>query len=75
VRAQETATLAIAGVAVLGCIGSVLLLAFRVGRLTGEITARQKAGEDDRIRLWQALGALTDRINTHVERRGIRHDH
>lgn len=73
-RTQELATLAVAGVAVLGCIGSVLLLAFRVGKLTGELTARMTVGDNDRVRIWQSIGALTGKIDRHIERhvRGAR---
>lgn len=72
-KAQELATLAIAGVAVLGCVGSVLLLAFRVGKLTGELTARMTLGENDRVRIWQSLGALVEKFDRHIEGHG-RHD-
>lgn len=68
------ATLAIAAVAVLGCIGSVLLLAFRVGRLIGSTEQRLTNGESDRIRLWDELGKLLAWRDRHVEitHRGIK---
>jgi hypothetical protein len=65
--ATELATLAIAGVAVLGCIGSVLLLAFRVGKLTGVTEARIQQGESDRARIWESIGALVAKVDRHIE--------
>lgn len=61
------AALVTAGVAVLGSIGSVLLLAFRVGNLTGKMDARMSSGEVDRTQIWKAISALTDRFNRHTE--------
>lgn len=69
-RTTELATLALAGVAILGSLGSVLLLAFRVGKLTGELTARMTVGENDRVRIWQQLGALAAKYERHIERHG-----
>lgn len=61
------AELITAGVAVIGSIGSVLLLAYNVGRLTGNSDARLKTGEDDRGQLWKSLGILTGRFDRHIE--------
>lgn len=65
--AEVIGTLIMASVAVLGSIGSVLLLAFRVGALTGRMDARISNGEADREQIWKAVGAMTDRFNRHVE--------
>lgn len=65
---ETIGTLSIAAVAVLGSIGSVLMLAYRVGKLSGEIGARMVGSETDRARLWQAIGALTDKLDRHIER-------
>lgn len=59
--------LVVAAVAVLGSIGSVLLLSFRVGSLTGKMEARISHGDADREQIWKAIGALTDRYNRHTE--------
>lgn len=59
--------LIVAAVAVLGSIGSVLLLSFRVGSLTGKMDTRMAHGEADREQIWKAIGAITDRYNRHVE--------
>lgn len=56
-----------AAVAVAGSIGSVLLLAVRVGRLMGSTGARITASETDRGKLWAALGVLTHRLDRHIE--------
>lgn len=63
------ASLALAAVAVIGCISSVLMLAFRVGRLTGELTARITVGETDRVNIWRSIGALTAKMDRHIESR------
>ena len=63
----DIGTLALAAVAVLGCISSVLLLAFRVGRLTGMTEARMAHSEADRTRIWQAIGALVSKVDRHIE--------
>lgn len=65
--AEVIGTLILASVAVLGSIGSVLLLAFRVGALTGRMDARMSNGEADREQIWKAIGAITDRFNRHTE--------
>ena len=65
---EEIADGVIAAMAVLGSIGSVLLLAVRVGRLSGSFEARINAGEDDRRALWSAIGVLTGRYDRHLER-------
>lgn len=64
----EYATLALAAVAIVGCIGSVLLLAYRIGRLTGTTEARIRSGETDRANIWRAIGALTGKMDRHIER-------
>lgn len=69
-RAQEIATLAIAGVAVIGSVSSVLLLAYRVGRLTGATEARIAHGETDRVNIWRQLGAIAAKLDRHIESHG-----
>lgn len=64
---ETIAGLIVAAVAVLGSIGSVLLLAFRVGTLNGKMDARMQGSEMDRANIWKAVGALTDRLNRHIE--------
>lgn len=61
------ATIAVAGVTLLGCAAPVLLLAFRVGKLTGQTEARMQAGESDRARIWESLGALGGKLDRHIE--------
>lgn len=70
--AQVYASLALAGVAVIGAIGSVFLLAFRVGKLTGSVEARMSHGETDRVNIWRAIGALTAKMDRHIERHATR---
>lgn len=60
-------TAAIVAVPVLTLAGAVLLLAFRVGKLTGQTEARINAGDTDRSRIWEAIGKLTARQDRHVE--------
>jgi hypothetical protein len=60
-------SLVTAATAVAGSIGSVLLLAYNVGKLTGSTDARLKAGERDGASLHQSLGVLTGRFNRHIE--------
>ena len=66
------AAIILAAVAVLGSIGSVLLLSFRVGSLTGKMDARITHGETDRDAIWKAIGAVTDRFNRHTEQHSKR---
>lgn len=65
--AEVISGLIVAAIAVLGSIGSVLLLAFKVGALTGKMDARISHGDADREQIWKAIGAITDRYNRHVE--------
>lgn len=58
---------AIVAVPVLTMAGAVLVLAFRVGKLTGQTEARINAGDADRSRIWEAIGKLTARQDRHVE--------
>jgi hypothetical protein len=67
VNAMDIAVLITAGAAILGSIGSVLLLAYRVGRLTGSTEARITHGETDRSNLWRALGELMAKVDRHIE--------
>lgn len=64
----DVGTLILAGIAIVGCIGSVLLLAYRVGRLTGTTEARISFAENDRTHLWQKLGGIASKLDRHVER-------
>jgi hypothetical protein len=64
------AAIVTAAVAVCGSIGSVLLLAVHVGKLTGDHEARIKSGEDDRRAIWQGVGVLTGRFDRHIETHG-----
>lgn len=65
--ATTIGTLALAAVAILGCIGSVLMLAYRVGRLTGGVEARMLTGEQDRTKLWEQFGAIMAKLDRHIE--------
>jgi hypothetical protein len=67
VSALTIGTLVMAAAAVCASIGSVLLLSWRVGQLTGSSTARIKQGEDDRAAIWQAFGVLSGRFDRHTE--------
>ena len=64
---EAVSSLILAAVAVLGSIGSVLLLAFRVGTMSGKIDARLEISQDDRTNIWKALDVLSGRFNKHVE--------
>lgn len=68
-NATTAATLAIAVTAVLGSIGSVLLLALRVGKLIGATEQRLANGEGDRAKLWEAIRDLMSWRNRHMEQR------
>jgi hypothetical protein len=59
-----------AGMAIFGTMGSVLLLAFRVGRLTGTMEARMSTSESDRVNIWKQLGALASKVDRHIEGHG-----
>lgn len=68
----DIGTLVIAGLTVMTVIGSILLLAYRVGRLTGTVEARMTYGDGDRIKIWQEIGALTAKFDRHIETRHVR---
>jgi hypothetical protein len=51
-------------------MGSVLLLAYRVGRLTGAMEARMNTSEADRVNIWKQLGALASKMDRHIEGHG-----
>jgi len=67
VTTTDIALVVSAGVAVLCSIGSVLLLAYRIGRLTGSTEARIAHGENDRVRIWQAIGQVVAKVDRHIE--------
>jgi hypothetical protein len=56
-----------AATAAITIILSVLLLAYRVGRLTGTMETRMSQSEADRTRIWERLGAIADKLDRHVE--------
>jgi hypothetical protein len=58
------------GIAIIGAIGSVLLLAFRIGTLVGTNAAFMAASEGDRASLRADLTRLADRFSLHVEHHG-----
>lgn len=68
------ASVTVAATSVFTCAGAVLLLAFRVGKLTGQYDARLQSGETDRSRIWESIGTLTGRLDHHIEsaHRGMR---
>lgn len=68
--ATDIGTLALAGIAIMTSVGSVLLLAFRVGKLTGTIEARMANADSDRSRIWQAIGELVAKFDRHIEGHG-----
>lgn len=61
------AALAVAATAVLGCIGAILALAFRIGRLVGTVQNNDTNSQADRQRIWQEIGATNARIERHLE--------
>lgn len=68
-------SLIIAGVAVAGAIGSILLLAVRVGTLIGRVDGHIRISDDDRAKLWRELGRSNGRLDRHTEiYHGGRHD-
>ena len=68
-NANTIGGLIVASIAVLGSIGSTLLLAYRVGIMTGEIRTRVDGSEKDRINLWAALALQVERFNRHLDER------
>lgn len=68
--ATDVATLAVAGVVIVTAIGSILLLSYRIGRLTGTTEARISYGENDRTHIWEKLGALGSKLDRHIETHG-----
>lgn len=65
----DIATLVLAGVAVVGLIGSVLTLAFRVGRLAGTMQGFMATTLSDNRHLWEEYGKLSERLSRHIEHR------
>lgn len=63
----EIGTLILAGVAVFTSVASVLLLAFRVGKLTGSTEARMASMTDESGRQWQAIGRIDGKLDRHIE--------
>lgn len=64
------AAFVMAGVAILGAIASVAMLAFRVGNLVGTVTAFMGASDRDRAGLRADLTRQTDRLSLHIEHHG-----
>ena len=61
------AAVAVGAVAVLGSIGSILLLAFRTGRLVGAVERESKSSADNTARIFGELGRLAQSAERHIE--------
>lgn len=64
---QTTAAIVAAGVMVLGMLGSVLILVFRIGTLSGKIDSFMATYERDRSDILKDQGRLEERLNRHIE--------
>lgn len=69
-NADTISALIIAGIAVAGAIGSVLLLAFRVGRIVGTTESFMATSERRYSDLRADLTRQTDRLSLHIEHHG-----
>lgn len=65
--AQVLSALILAAIAVLGAIGSVLMLSFRVGTLVGKVSAWQERSVADAARIWAEFAALDAKHDKHIE--------
>lgn len=65
-NAADISGLILTGVAVAGSIGSVLMLAFRVGRLTGTVEASIASGKESDASAAAAILRLTERLDAHL---------
>lgn len=64
--AADISGLILTGVAVAGSIGSVLMLAFRVGKLTGTVEASISSGKDSDTAQMASILRLTERLDAHL---------
>jgi hypothetical protein len=67
VNAQTIAALVLAGLAVLGAIGSVARLSYHVGRLVGTVTSAGERAAADSARFWAEIGSINARHDKHLE--------
>lgn len=66
-KTELISAIVVAAAAVLGSIGSVLILAVRVGRLIGTVESHIVVSDHDRQRLWQEIGSLRQSQERHTE--------
>lgn len=64
--ATTISALVIAGLAVLGTLSSVLLLAFRVGTLIGKVTSFMEMSASDRKSLHESVDRVKIRLEDHI---------
>lgn len=67
--------LILAGVAVMGAIGSTLMLSIRIGTLIGKIGAHMEMVTTALAQIWSEIGTINARQDRHVEIfHGVSHD-
>lgn len=65
--AQTVAAWATVGVMLLGTLGGLLALTFRIGALTGQLTSYMQTTERDRAEILKDIGKLEERQERHIE--------
>lgn len=65
--AQTYAAWAAVGVMLLGTLGGLLALTFRIGALTGQLTSFMQTSERDRSEVLKDIGKMEERYERHIE--------
>lgn len=72
-NATDLAGVIVAAVMVLTMVGAIIAMAFRMGHLSGIITAFMATVERDRSELLVQFGKVAERLDRHIdEHRGVK---
>lgn len=66
-NAQNIAAWATVGVMLLGTLGGLLALTFKIGALTGQLTSFMQTSERDRTEITKDIGRIEERHERHIE--------
>jgi hypothetical protein len=70
VNGQTVAAIIVAGVMVLGMLGGVLSLTYRMGTLSGQIVSFMTTAQRDRSEVLLQLGKLEQQLDKHIDSHG-----
>jgi hypothetical protein len=67
VNAETLGTVIVAAVAVLGMLGSLVALTYRMGTLSGRIMSFMETAQRDRTEVLTEMGKIGNQLERHIE--------